>query len=192
MKGRPRRFSFGGINRKNLNFGNYPLFSISRDSFWVVPTTEWPTPKLPLFCGKICLALNPWYGKIIDQILKWNFYPPPLPNLRFRLKNAIIFLCSRQQSLLASACWPEKSFRVDGYFVVIPKREDGFIVLCSASLLFTNTMYISPYVSPLFLPACVSMLKHWFKGWREQKWGSGVPVFFLCYVQRILKKWPVP
>ena len=41
----------------------------------MVLTTKWPTP----LCGKFSLLRIPWYGKIIEQIWKLNFYPPPPP-----------------------------------------------------------------------------------------------------------------
>ena len=52
--------------------------------FLVVPTTRWPNPPPPS-CGQsttflwkfFYLLRIPWYGKIIEQIGKWNSPPPP-------------------------------------------------------------------------------------------------------------------
>ena len=56
--------------------------------FWVVPTTKWPNPpscgQSTTFLWEIFYLLRiPWYGKIIEQIGKWNFHPlpPPQPKL---------------------------------------------------------------------------------------------------------------
>ena len=68
----------GGVKKKNLYF-------------WVVATRKWRPPPLPQLWSKYKFFLSkfffmptiPWNEKKIDQTWKWNFYPPPPPNLNY-------------------------------------------------------------------------------------------------------------